>query len=182
MVTAIRNESEGCLSKRTPLLARAAVLLAAALVLFVGCGPDPRKPFVGAWRLDADYFKEQLEKQEFNVDEAKAASDQNISLWRSYKVEFIFSADGRYQMSTQLHDSKVATVRGKYEVPEATTKTLELAAEGESKPMHFTYRFVDADTLELDTDLAPPGYPKTSRYKRAKAEEFNSNAEKKATP
>jgi hypothetical protein len=141
-----------------------------------------RRPFVGAWRLDADYFKEQIEKQEFKSEEAKAAADQNIPLWQSYKVEFLFGADGRYQMSTQLGGAKVASVRGTYEIPKATTATLSLHAEGESKPIYFVYRFVDADTLELDADLAPPGYPKTSRYKRGKAEEVNSQSEKKAAP
>jgi hypothetical protein len=152
------------------------------IVLLFGCGPDSRKPFVGTWRLDADYFKEQLEKQDFKVDEAKAALDQSIPLWQSYKVEFTFGPDGRYQMSTQLHDSKVASVQGSYEVPAAATPTLTLSPKGESKPTHFAYRFVDADTLELDSDLAPPGYPKTSRYKRAKAEEVNRSTEKKAAP
>lgn len=159
---------------------RLALPLLLLWLLFVGCGPDSRKPFVGAWRLDADYFKEQIEKQEFKSEEAKAAADQNIPLWQSYKVEFIFGADGRYQMSSQLGGAKVASVQGKYEVPQAATPTLALSAEGESKPMYFVYRFVDADTLELDAELAPPGYPKTSRYKRAKAEEVNHQAEKKA--
>lgn len=161
---------------------RPVLLLLLLFSALVGCGPDLRKPFVGVWRLDANYFKEQIEKQEFKSEEAKAASEQTIPLWQSYKVEFTFGADGRYQMSTQLHDSKVATTQGKYELLEAAAPTLKLTAEGEGEPIHFTYRFVDADTLELDTDLAPLGYPKSSRYNRAKDEAANARSEKKAAP
>jgi hypothetical protein len=159
------------------LLGWLAILL---IPLVVGCGPDTRKPFVGVWRLDAKYFKEQLEKQEFKSEEAKEASDKNLPLWESYKVEFVFGPDGRYQMSTQLHDSKVTTTRGRYSVPEGATQTLQLTADDEKRPANFVYRFVDGDTLELDTDLAPPGYPKTARYLRATSEEMNDQANKKA--
>lgn len=167
---------------RVPLLARPAVILVLWMMLLSGCGPSPRKPFVGVWRLDSKYFKEQLEKQEFKSDDAKSASQQNIPLWESYKVEFVFSAEGRYQMSTQLHDSKVTTTTGRYEIPEAATPTIQLFADDEKKPTNFTYRFVDANTLELDLDIAAPGYPKSSRYTRAESEEMNNQAAKKATP
>jgi hypothetical protein len=151
-------------------------LLLCLLVVAAGCGPDTRKPFVGVWRLDATHFKEQLEKHEFQSTEAREALDASVPLWLSYKVEIVFGADGRYQMSTQLKDSKVSTTRGRYDVPEAATQTLQLHAEDEQSPVNFLYRFLDNDTLELDTDLAPLGFPKTSRYQRAKAEEMNAQS------
>jgi hypothetical protein len=169
-------------SRRVMLLAGPVLLLGLVLLLVPSCGPSPRKPFVGVWRLDAKYFKEQLEKQEFKSDDAKAASEQNTPLWESFKVELVFSPEGRYQMSTQLHDSKVTTTRGRYEVPQAATQTIQLFADDQKEPTNFIYRFVDANTLELDTDIAPPGYPKTTRYTRAESEEMNNQANKKAAP
>ena len=71
-------------SRRVMLLAGPVLLLGMVLLLVPSCGPSPRKPFVGVWRLDAKYFKEQLEKQEFKSDDAKAASDQNPSIGLSH--------------------------------------------------------------------------------------------------
>jgi len=155
-----------------------------AIGLFVccaGCGPNPRKKFVGVWRLDADYFREQLEAQaeELQSEDAKAALQENIPLWESFKQEYVFSADGRYQVSTQIHGGKIVTVRGRYSTPDGARSTLQLIADDESEPTNVVYRFVNDDTLEIDADLAPPGYPKTARYLRAKAETMNAQAEEK---
>lgn len=152
------------------------------LGVMTGCGGADRKPFVGVWRLDADYFKEQLEKQELKSDEAKDALDQSIPLWTSFKVEYTFSANGRYQVATQMAQSNVAIERGTFEVIKEPGQYLKFTVNNQSEATSVAYRFINDDTLELDVETELPGFPKTARFLRARADETASAGQKKIAP
>jgi hypothetical protein len=161
---------------------RSLILLAAVLLFCIGCGPNNRGPFVGVWRLDADYFKEQLDKQELKSEEAKAALDESIPLWTSFKVEYTFSANGRYQVASQMGGGSVSVEKGTFEVVEDAGQILRFTANNQKDIKSVTYRFINDDTLELDVETELVGFPKTARFLRAKADEATAVDEKKAAP